>query len=747
MALRGRIDGVFDGVLRGWLWDPDRPAERLTAELRLDGASLGTLRADLPRADLEQAGFGDGGCGLEFALPIATQDGATHELALEVQQDGLPVTVDRLSLTIPRRLHMLRGRAERVLGGKCLGWAWDRARPDQPVLIELLHEERVLARQKADRPRPDLARLRIGDGRHGFAFDLATLQPLPPEGAMLELRCAADFGEWPLGRLVMPAAAPTALDAPVAAGHQAPGPAPAPLGSRRDYLTAARKAEGERDYAEAGRLLDAGLLLAPQDFDLLSIRARVHLAQQELEPAERLARRALERSPGHPRALLLLARITTALGRHEEAAGFWAGIGPDDSAFRERLVRRSRSLLAIGRLAEAMGEMALALRTRPDDPETLRHMAETAEAAGAPRAARAHWQRLLARLPEDRAAHERLATLERRLAAPGPQALASPLRNPDLRDWTGPIEAMTTREPARPVPGLTLASTDPDGRLRFAVVAPRQLRPGDPPSYGLSLRAEGGGAEAGFALGAAVWDGAGLRMALDLAAGPDSAGLPILLALRRLSPEGGPEGERILRHFRAEARPRLHRFDLRLTAVEQALLPSGGLELVVRLARPGAVLLYPPRALARLREMEPALAGGFEAASLEGALPPPASGTRRDGLVELDCPFTTIAIAAPDAALPATIQAVLGGTASPFECVLTTQPDWPTPLVAALRSLAALDPRFRLLPPDAPSAGGWIALVEAPPRDGPDWLVTLHEAAASAGGKAEAPGVMLEWCG
>ena len=44
--MRGRIDGVFEGVLRGWAWDPARPGHRLTPRLLVDGELLATLTAD-----------------------------------------------------------------------------------------------------------------------------------------------------------------------------------------------------------------------------------------------------------------------------------------------------------------------------------------------------------------------------------------------------------------------------------------------------------------------------------------------------------------------------------------------------------------------------------------------------------------------------------------------------------------------------------------------------------------------------
>jgi Flp pilus assembly protein TadD len=729
MALRGRIDGVFDGMLRGWLWDPDEPARRLCAQILLDGERLAEVCADRARPDLEAIGFGEGGGGFEYPLPIAAQDGATHELRLVAEQLWIPIEVDRLSLAVPPRLHMLRGRVQGIRGGHCIGWVWDAARPLDRVTVELLAEGRVLARQPAVLRRAELVQAGIGDGAHGFSFDLARLPEPPAEGTRLELRAVGGHGEWPLGVVTVLAGQ---VQAPAA-----PRPAtPAPAMSRRHYLLAVRKAEGERDYAAAAHLLEAALLEYPDDPDLLSIRARVHLAQQELEPAERLARAVLAQYPGHDRAALILARATAALGRHEEAIKAWQAIGPRDGAFRERVAKRTRSLIALGRLAEAQREAAEAARHHPDDIEFLRHLALTADAVGAPRTARAHWRRLLEALPEDAAARDRVRALEQMFQPPAELALASPLANPDLCNWQGPLEAWAGAEPVWPAPGLRLRALG--GRVMATPVEPQQIRPGDLPGYGLLLQAEGGGAEIAFALARRE----PLRMALELGAAPPGPGLT--LALRWTNADGAEAGERVLGHFDTEPRPRLHRFDLTLAVTE---LEAAGLELILRLEEAGALRVRPPRPLSRLRSAAPA-ARGFECAELPLPLPVARrEGERRaDRLVALATPFTSIVIEAPPEALSATIQRLLGDTAAPFECVLIVKPEWPEALVAALRALAALDPRLRLLPPGAATATGWVALVDAPPPGEADWLTELHRRAARDG-IAEAPGVLLSRAG
>jgi SAM-dependent methyltransferase len=51
-----------------------------------------------------------------------------------------------------------------------LGWAWDAARPDVPVAVDLLDGARRIATAVADGFRQDLVDAGLGNGRHGFAF-------------------------------------------------------------------------------------------------------------------------------------------------------------------------------------------------------------------------------------------------------------------------------------------------------------------------------------------------------------------------------------------------------------------------------------------------------------------------------------------------------------------------------------------------------------------------------------------------
>jgi hypothetical protein len=71
------------------------------------------------------------------------------------------------------------GAVEVVTGTRIAGWAADRANPDRPLDVEVWCDGTVLGRVRADRPREDLARGGLGDGRHGF--EIRCEEPLTPD--------------------------------------------------------------------------------------------------------------------------------------------------------------------------------------------------------------------------------------------------------------------------------------------------------------------------------------------------------------------------------------------------------------------------------------------------------------------------------------------------------------------------------------------------------------------------------------
>jgi tetratricopeptide (TPR) repeat protein len=590
MGVAGAIDGEVEGVLRGWAWDPALADDRLRILVLADGTPLGECLADRPRGDLKRAGIGDGAHGLEFPLPLALLDGSEHDFAL-LRADGAG-EVAAARIMVPARTHLLRGKFERIEGLNLVGWVADRARPGVAKLVELVADGRVCGRTLANRLRGDLRKAGIGTGAHGFVMDLAVLRPALKPGTEFTLRTDAGDEHWVLGTGTMP----VAPAAPAGVRPEAQAEAARLLG-------AAREAERRGDVAGAAGLLDAGLALVDRhDAEMLWLRARAALGLNEPEAARDFARAGLALRPGDAALLVVLARATARLGAHAQAAELWAAIGPDDAEHREARLGQGRALLALGRPHEALPEFGALLAGDPGDLEALRGMTESADALGATRSAARHRQRQHGLAPGEAPAGPGSS---RRAVGP-----ASPLRNPSLHDWPAAVDGVAGAEPLAPCPGVLLRSTAPGGSLSYSAGDPREIAPGQLPVHGLSLVAEGGGAEIAFGLdpAAAPALARGVRLGWEMAV---DVGMAIEALLE------GPGLSRRLLEARLKPGPRLLDLALRIDAAEAVALTEGRLRLCLRLGGAGRLDLQAPRPLCPLAE-EPALPGGFEDPALEG---------------------------------------------------------------------------------------------------------------------------------
>lgn len=96
--VRGLADAISQDRLYGWAFDAANPGARLKVELRLDGQTLATTTADLPRPDLAKNGIGDGCHAFEFAVTpqqmarhagfslVATAGGRSFPVAMRFRQ-------------------------------------------------------------------------------------------------------------------------------------------------------------------------------------------------------------------------------------------------------------------------------------------------------------------------------------------------------------------------------------------------------------------------------------------------------------------------------------------------------------------------------------------------------------------------------------------------------------------------------------------------------------------------------------
>jgi hypothetical protein len=80
----GNLELVDDRAILGWAWDSARPNAAVSVDIFDGDDLLATVRADLYRQDLVNAGKGDGRHGFIYPVPETLRDGRTHRIRVRV---------------------------------------------------------------------------------------------------------------------------------------------------------------------------------------------------------------------------------------------------------------------------------------------------------------------------------------------------------------------------------------------------------------------------------------------------------------------------------------------------------------------------------------------------------------------------------------------------------------------------------------------------------------------------------------
>jgi hypothetical protein len=100
--VEGRVEGVIDGSVLGWVWDPADPHARLRIRVIVDGQPVTEGTADLERPDLLAEGIGDGAHAFHVPLPDELADDLGHTLEVLAGADMEPLTTGGGFRTIAR---------------------------------------------------------------------------------------------------------------------------------------------------------------------------------------------------------------------------------------------------------------------------------------------------------------------------------------------------------------------------------------------------------------------------------------------------------------------------------------------------------------------------------------------------------------------------------------------------------------------------------------------------------------------
>ncbi len=92
----GSYEGFFDGIdcggAGGWVWNSSFPNQAIVVEIVEGGTVRGTVTASTYRADLQQAGKGNGQHGFRWDMPSSLKNGQSRTFTIRVQGQGYVLT-------------------------------------------------------------------------------------------------------------------------------------------------------------------------------------------------------------------------------------------------------------------------------------------------------------------------------------------------------------------------------------------------------------------------------------------------------------------------------------------------------------------------------------------------------------------------------------------------------------------------------------------------------------------------------
>ena len=77
-------------AISGWVWDSADPNENIYVIIRVDGQSIGTVKAINSRPDLK---MGTGKYGFGVSVPAILRDGKEHRVSAQVSGAGYDIKV------------------------------------------------------------------------------------------------------------------------------------------------------------------------------------------------------------------------------------------------------------------------------------------------------------------------------------------------------------------------------------------------------------------------------------------------------------------------------------------------------------------------------------------------------------------------------------------------------------------------------------------------------------------------------
>ncbi|MFX1298204.1 MAG: hypothetical protein ACFFD2_25540, partial [Promethearchaeota archaeon] len=169
----GKFEGYLDSIdlntIIGWAWDKNNPNTPIEVDIYDSDILLAKVSANIFRTDLLDANIGDGRHGFFYNIPFYLKNGKEHTILVKFSGTKIDLINSPMQILLMGRFE---GYLEKINLNTISGWAWDKNNPNTPIKVDIYNSDILLAKVSANIFRPDLLDANIGNGRHGFLYNI-----------------------------------------------------------------------------------------------------------------------------------------------------------------------------------------------------------------------------------------------------------------------------------------------------------------------------------------------------------------------------------------------------------------------------------------------------------------------------------------------------------------------------------------------------------------------------------------------
>lgn len=177
----GYLDTVTTSNIVGWAYQSDHPNTALTVRIYITNNSTGeqnilTTTANIYRADLASAGYGNGAHGFNCSISWKTYKPGTYTIrayATAINGSNNHELANVKTYTVRNA----EGMVDYVNTTKIVGWVWKPDAPETPIDARIYiyssnGTQLAVYTTLANWMRTDLVNMGIGNGAHGFSYSI-----------------------------------------------------------------------------------------------------------------------------------------------------------------------------------------------------------------------------------------------------------------------------------------------------------------------------------------------------------------------------------------------------------------------------------------------------------------------------------------------------------------------------------------------------------------------------------------------